>query len=180
MYTSSAELHTWCEQNRNRLYIPEWLLEEWGITVDQNFFGAAAWPPQHPNTVGCGYVPTVSAGIFEASALLHGELFWCCTEDSPKGRSMERGVKNQQNPGWTVEQGKRREPKTPQGRPKNQPHLLYIEDTQNPTPVHAKPAPAREWYRFPAVHGLPFILVIWWRPRQTAKIQAGERLWRSC
>jgi hypothetical protein len=41
-YTSSAELHTWCEQNRNRLYIPEWLLEEWGITVDQNFFGAAA------------------------------------------------------------------------------------------------------------------------------------------
>jgi hypothetical protein len=41
-YTSSAELHTWCERNRNRLYIPEWLLEEWGITVDLNFFGAAA------------------------------------------------------------------------------------------------------------------------------------------
>ncbi len=42
MYTSSRELRAWCEQNRNRLYIPEWLLEEWGITVDQNFFGAAA------------------------------------------------------------------------------------------------------------------------------------------
>jgi len=42
MYTSSAELHTWCERNRNRFYIPEWLLEEWGITVDLNFFGAAA------------------------------------------------------------------------------------------------------------------------------------------
>jgi len=41
MYTSSAELHIWCEQNRNRLYIPEWLLKEWGITVDLNF-GAAA------------------------------------------------------------------------------------------------------------------------------------------
>jgi len=41
MYTSSAELHTWCEQNRNRLYVPEWLLEEWNITVDLNF-GAAA------------------------------------------------------------------------------------------------------------------------------------------
>ena len=42
MYTSSRELRAWCEQNRNRLYIPELLLEEWGITVDQNFFGAAA------------------------------------------------------------------------------------------------------------------------------------------
>ena len=33
-YTSSRELHAWCERNRNRLYVPEWLLEEWGITVD--------------------------------------------------------------------------------------------------------------------------------------------------
>jgi hypothetical protein len=41
MYSSSAELHTWCERNRNRLYIPEWLLEEWGITVDLNFSAAA-------------------------------------------------------------------------------------------------------------------------------------------
>ncbi len=40
-YTSSAELHTWCERNRNRFYIPEWLLEEWGITVDLNFSAAA-------------------------------------------------------------------------------------------------------------------------------------------
>jgi len=41
MYTSSAELHTWCERNRSRFYIPEWLLEEWGITVDLNFKPAA-------------------------------------------------------------------------------------------------------------------------------------------
>jgi hypothetical protein len=41
MYTSSAELHTWCERNRNRFYIPEWLLEEWGITVELNFSAAA-------------------------------------------------------------------------------------------------------------------------------------------
>ena len=41
MYTSSAALRTWCEQNRNRLYVPEWLLEEWGITVDLNFSAAA-------------------------------------------------------------------------------------------------------------------------------------------
>ena len=40
-YASSAELRTWCEQNRNRIYIPEWLLKEWHIAVDANFCGAA-------------------------------------------------------------------------------------------------------------------------------------------
>ena len=39
MYTSSRELRAWCEQNRNRVYIPEWLLEEWGITVDATLSG---------------------------------------------------------------------------------------------------------------------------------------------
>jgi hypothetical protein len=37
MYAFSAELHGWCEQNRNRFYIPEWLLEKWGIEVDIKF-----------------------------------------------------------------------------------------------------------------------------------------------
>ena len=41
MYTSSAELHAWCEQNRNRRYVPEWLLAEWCITVDTYFSDAA-------------------------------------------------------------------------------------------------------------------------------------------
>jgi hypothetical protein len=41
MYTSSRELRAWCEQNRNRVYIPEWLLKEWGILVDPNFTAAA-------------------------------------------------------------------------------------------------------------------------------------------
>ena len=41
MYTSSRELRAWCEQNRNRCYVPEWLLEEWGIRVDADFSGAA-------------------------------------------------------------------------------------------------------------------------------------------
>ena len=41
MYTSSVELRAWCEQNRNRVYIPEWLLEEWGITVDAALTGVA-------------------------------------------------------------------------------------------------------------------------------------------
>lgn len=33
-YASSRELRAWCIQNRNRVYIPEWLLKEWNITVD--------------------------------------------------------------------------------------------------------------------------------------------------
>jgi hypothetical protein len=35
-YTASVQLRTWCERNKNRCYIPEWLLAEWGITVDPN------------------------------------------------------------------------------------------------------------------------------------------------
>jgi len=41
MYTSSAELRNWCERNRNRCYVPEWLLAEWCITVELYFSGAA-------------------------------------------------------------------------------------------------------------------------------------------
>lgn len=33
-YTTSARLRSWCEDNKNRYYVPEWLLEEWEITVD--------------------------------------------------------------------------------------------------------------------------------------------------
>lgn len=40
-YTGSAELKLWCERNRNRIYVPEWLLEEWGMTVEATFSGAA-------------------------------------------------------------------------------------------------------------------------------------------
>ena len=29
MYISSAELRACCERNRNRRYVPEWLLKEW-------------------------------------------------------------------------------------------------------------------------------------------------------
>jgi hypothetical protein len=41
MYASSIELRTWCRQNRNRVYSPEWLLEEWSLTVDPYFSPAA-------------------------------------------------------------------------------------------------------------------------------------------
>jgi hypothetical protein len=40
-YTSSAELHSWCERNRNNFYIPEWLLDEWEIRVNADLTGAA-------------------------------------------------------------------------------------------------------------------------------------------
>ena len=40
-YVVSAELRGWCEQNRNRFYIPEWLLDEWEIRVDADLSGAA-------------------------------------------------------------------------------------------------------------------------------------------
>ena len=39
--TSSAVLRNWCEKNRNRYYIPEWLLNAWDIPVNPYFNGAA-------------------------------------------------------------------------------------------------------------------------------------------
>jgi len=40
-YVCSMELRRWCDRNRNRVYVPEWLLSEWGMKVEINF-GAAA------------------------------------------------------------------------------------------------------------------------------------------
>jgi hypothetical protein len=40
-YAASRELRLWCEENRNRVYVPEWLLREWGIAVDDIFSGVA-------------------------------------------------------------------------------------------------------------------------------------------
>lgn len=40
-YVFSAELRNWCERNRNRCYIPEWLLKAWNIPVDADLSGAA-------------------------------------------------------------------------------------------------------------------------------------------
>jgi hypothetical protein len=34
---ASWELPRWCEDSRNRHYIPEWLLEDWGISVDSDY-----------------------------------------------------------------------------------------------------------------------------------------------
>ena len=40
-YVSSARLRHWCERNLNRCYVPEWLLEAWGMTVEAIFSGVA-------------------------------------------------------------------------------------------------------------------------------------------
>ena len=40
-YVASVPLKRWCYQNRNRVYIPEWLLAEWGIQVETEFGRAA-------------------------------------------------------------------------------------------------------------------------------------------
>lgn len=40
-YVASAELKRWCAYNRNRVYVPEWLLAEWGMQVQINFSAAA-------------------------------------------------------------------------------------------------------------------------------------------
>jgi hypothetical protein len=40
-YIASAELKHWCERNRNRVYVPEWLLEAWGMQVESIFSGVA-------------------------------------------------------------------------------------------------------------------------------------------
>jgi hypothetical protein len=40
-YVASADLRRWCERNRNRCYVPEWLLQEWGMTVESIFSGVA-------------------------------------------------------------------------------------------------------------------------------------------
>src|ERR1700730_5822987 len=40
-YLTSPELRTWCEKNRNQCYIPEWLLDEWGLCVQDDLSGSA-------------------------------------------------------------------------------------------------------------------------------------------
>ena len=33
-YAASYLLRKWCKHNRNRCYIPEWLLDIWGISIE--------------------------------------------------------------------------------------------------------------------------------------------------
>jgi len=36
---TSEDLRRWCERNKDRCYIPEWLLKRWQISVDPNVSG---------------------------------------------------------------------------------------------------------------------------------------------
>jgi hypothetical protein len=38
-YVFSDQLRIWCKSNRNRFYIPEWLLDAWDIPVDPDLSG---------------------------------------------------------------------------------------------------------------------------------------------
>jgi hypothetical protein len=38
---SSVQLRNWCAQNKNRCYIPEWLLKTWQMQVDPDLSSAA-------------------------------------------------------------------------------------------------------------------------------------------
>jgi hypothetical protein len=40
-YATSVTLRRWCDQNRNRVYVPEWLLIEWVMNVGANITDAA-------------------------------------------------------------------------------------------------------------------------------------------
>jgi hypothetical protein len=40
-FVDSAQLRHWCARNRNRYYVPEWLLEAWGLAVEAIFTGVA-------------------------------------------------------------------------------------------------------------------------------------------
>ena len=37
MYVFSPELKRWCASNRNRCYVPEWLLKEFNLEVELNY-----------------------------------------------------------------------------------------------------------------------------------------------
>ena len=36
-YSASLELKRWCNRNRNRVYVPEWLLDEWEMHVEVSY-----------------------------------------------------------------------------------------------------------------------------------------------
>ena len=42
MYASSRKLKRWCESNRNRCSVPEWLLKEWNLQVELYYGPEAA------------------------------------------------------------------------------------------------------------------------------------------
>ena len=42
-YAASLQLRDWCLQNKDRCYVPEWLLDTWQMTVEVGY-NAVRWP----------------------------------------------------------------------------------------------------------------------------------------
>jgi hypothetical protein len=42
----SKKLREWCESNKDRVYIPEWLLKQWGMSVDPSLSNVSAVSPR--------------------------------------------------------------------------------------------------------------------------------------
>jgi len=42
-YAAAPHLQEWCLRNKNRRYVPEWLLDTWEMTVEVNY-GSVASP----------------------------------------------------------------------------------------------------------------------------------------
>jgi len=40
-HVASVALQRWCDRNRNRRYVPQWFLCEWGMKVETDFGRAA-------------------------------------------------------------------------------------------------------------------------------------------
>jgi len=59
-YVSSLELWHWCARNRNRVYVPEWLLAEWGMQVEDTFSDGGSQIPRR------ALVPVTSMPLPEA------------------------------------------------------------------------------------------------------------------
>jgi hypothetical protein len=41
-YIAATEFRLWCERSRDRVYVPEWLLEAWGFQVEAIISGVAS------------------------------------------------------------------------------------------------------------------------------------------
>jgi hypothetical protein len=48
-YASSLELWRWCDRNRNRVYVPEWLLAEWDMQVEDTVSNGGNQIPRRAN-----------------------------------------------------------------------------------------------------------------------------------
>lgn len=42
-YVESKQLREWCSVNKNRRYVPEWLLEEWEMQVNADHFDGGGY-----------------------------------------------------------------------------------------------------------------------------------------